>query len=92
MLTDQFGNFYIKINAAKQVLQISYGSYKTDTVNISANNNVHIELQPDVINLKDIIIVQNNGQQKLNALAKIDLDLKPVKNARELLRIVPGFK
>src|SRR5689334_14603491 len=85
-LTDQFGNFSIKINADNPVLQISYIGYKTDTINVSAGNNLYVELQPDVINLKDIIIVQNSGQQKFNTLAKINLDLKPVKNTQELLR------
>ena len=90
-LTDQFGNFSIKINPDEPVLQISYVGYKTDTINVSASNNLHVKLQPDIINLKDIIIVQNNGQQKFSTLAKIDLDLKPVKNTQELLRIVPGL-
>jgi hypothetical protein len=90
-LTDQFGNFSIKINRDYRVLQISYVGYKTDTVDASANSNLLIELQPVTINLKDIIIVQNSGQQKFNTLAKIDLDLNPVKNTQELLRIVPGL-
>jgi outer membrane cobalamin receptor len=44
-----------------------------------------------VVNLKDIIITQNSAQQKFAALARVDLDLKPVRNTQELIRLVPGL-
>jgi outer membrane cobalamin receptor len=44
-----------------------------------------------VVTLKDIIITQNSAQQKFAALARVDLDLKPVRNTQELIRLVPGL-
>jgi len=90
-LSDNNGNFSLRLNIKNAVVTASFIGYKQDTVFLKEQNNVRIELEPDVVNLKDIIIVQNNGQQKFSTLAKIDLDLKPVKNTQELLRIVPGL-
>ena len=42
------------------------------------------------VSLKDITINSKNFG-KLNTISKIDLQLKPVNNSQELLRIVPGL-
>ncbi len=91
-LTDQYGNFLIKLkNALETNLLISYIGYKAATANPSVKNILKIELQPDRINLKDVVILHRNTFSKFNTLAKIDLDLKPVRNTQELLRLVPGL-
>jgi CarboxypepD_reg-like domain len=90
-LADNNGNFSLKLNTKNAIITASFIGYKTENIFVANQNNVRIELHPDVVNLKDIIIVQNNGQQNFSTVAKIDLDLKPVKNTQELLRIVPGL-
>jgi hypothetical protein len=90
-ITDHLGNFYLKVNSNNPQLTISFIGYKTNTVLVNAGDEIHIELLPDVVNLKDLVITQNMGQQKFSALAKIDLDLKPVRNTQELMRLVPGL-
>lgn len=90
-LTDHYGNFSIKVNNDNATIIASYIGYKSTIINVAGKKNINIELQPDVINLKDVIITQSSGQQKFSTLAKVDLDLKPVKNTQELLRIVPGL-
>jgi outer membrane cobalamin receptor len=52
---------------------------------------VNIALQPDVTNLQDVVVLQTNNQARFSTLTKIDLDLKPVRNTQELLRLVPGL-
>ncbi len=89
--TDQYGNFSIKVSDDNASLIASSIGYKIDSVNLSGKKSILIELQADVVNLKDIIITQNSGQQKFTALAKVDLDLKPVRNTQELMRLVPGL-
>ncbi|MFT3934610.1 MAG: TonB-dependent receptor [Chitinophagaceae bacterium] len=92
-LTDQYGNFLLQINNTKeQVLTASFVGYKTATVTISANEKtIRIALQPDAVKLKDVVVLQSNQASKFSTLAKIDLDLKPVRNTQELLRVVPGL-
>jgi outer membrane cobalamin receptor len=90
-LSDHNGNFTIKLTTANAKLTASFIGYKVGAVLTAGRKNITIELQPAVINLSDVVLTQTSGQQKFVTLAKVDLDLKPVKNTQELLRIVPGL-
>lgn len=90
-LTDHYGNFSIKADVQTPVLLATYIGYKFSRINIAGQKEIRIEMQPDVVNLKDIVITQSAGQSHFSNIAKIDLDLKPVKNSQELMRIVPGL-
>ena len=48
------------------------------------------KLQSDALNLKDVTL-QVVSSTMLRSISKIDLDLNPVRNTQELLRIVPGL-
>ncbi len=90
-ITDANGNFSLQINESdKNIVAYSIG-YKPMTVSITGNNNLKIELQPDAIKLQDVVVLTANTQTKFASLAKIDLDLKPVRNTQELMRVVPGL-
>jgi hypothetical protein len=91
VLTDHYGNFLIRTNLDKKVLRVSYIGYKRVNIDVTNKSYIKIELIPDVVTLKDIFLAQGSGQQKFNSLAKVDLDLKPVRNTQELLRLVPGL-
>jgi outer membrane cobalamin receptor len=86
-ITDPNGNFIIK--SGTQLL-ISYIGYKTINYSVVSNEQNIIALQKEVLNLKDITL-QSNAATKFSTVTKIDLDLKPVKNTQELLRLVPGL-
>lgn len=90
-LTDNAGNFVLQSNEDSVSLFISFIGYKMQAVKLPVKQNLKVEMQSDELNLKDIIISQNSGYQKFSSIAKIDLDLKPVKNTQELLRLVPGL-
>ena len=90
-LTDQYGHFSIQVGENRKSINIVYVGYKAATVNIDNLKELKIELQPDIINLKDVVVQQSNPVSKFNTLAKIDLDLKPVRNTQELMRVVPGL-
>lgn len=47
--------------------------------------------QTDVIELKDVLILSNSNISKFSTLARFDINLKPVRNTQELLRLVPGL-
>ncbi len=91
-LSDQYGNFSTKIKNDTIVnLVVSYIGYKVDTITSTTKDVIKIELQPGLVNLKDVVVLQKNNLSKFSSLAKIDLDLKPVRNTQELLRLVPGL-
>ena len=88
--TDQYGNFSLNTRKAKLNLSVSYIGYKAVTVSAEGNKDIKIEMNPDAISLKDIVL-SSNSATKFSTIAKIDLDLKPVRNTQELLRLVSGL-
>lgn len=91
-LTDQYGNFTIKVDKEGEInIAVSYIGYKADTLLGDTKEMLKVELQQDVISLKDVVVLQSNSLSKFSTLTKIDLDLKPVRNTQELLRLVPGL-
>lgn len=91
-ITDHYGNFSLKVNSREALLVTTFIGYRSDTSLCAGNKEMLIELQHGAVDLKDVVISQNaTGQQKFAALAKVDLDLKPVRNTQELMRLVPGL-
>lgn len=90
-MTDQYGNFLLKITKQHPVISVTYAGYKSIFITPSEIEHNKIELHHDVVNLSDVVVLQNNVRTRFNTLAKIDLDLKPVKNTQELMRLVPGL-
>lgn len=89
-ITDENGNFVIKAASQTIDISVSHIGYKPYNGSGAVQNELLIEMHPDVLRLDDIK-VQSAGVAKFSTLAKIDLALKPVKNTQELLRIVPGL-
>ncbi len=89
--TDKFGRFQVTVKTNNTPIIISLVGYQSFIIPANSTN-IKVELQPVVVNLKDINISNNTStKNKFNSIAKIDLDLKPVKNTQELMRIVPGL-
>lgn len=85
--TDKNGNFMLQ--ASGKVI-ISCIGYKTDTFLLVKNEANILSLQTDLVNLQSIVL-ESHEASKFNTISKIDLNLKPVKNTQELLRLVPGL-
>lgn len=90
-VTDHYGNFTLNINSDSATVIASFIGYAAQIHTVKASLGIIIALKPADLTLKDAVIVQSSSQQKFNTLAKIDLDLKPLKNTQELMRIVPGL-
>ncbi len=90
-LTDQDGNFLIRVSNSNSTLVASFIGFQSLSINVGAQKNIRLEMQPGSVNLKDVIIDNKSVQQKFSTLAKVDLDLHPVRNTQELMRIVPGL-
>ncbi|MBS1597843.1 MAG: carboxypeptidase-like regulatory domain-containing protein [Bacteroidetes bacterium] len=90
-ITDQYGNFSLRLNEENSSLIISYIGYKPATIDVKKNQNVLATLEHDIISMKDVVVISNSNSPKFSTLGKIDLDLKPVRNTQELMRVVPGL-
>ncbi|MEP7375421.1 MAG: TonB-dependent receptor [Chitinophagaceae bacterium] len=90
-VTDQDGNFLIRVSKADSKLIVSFIGFQTTSIDVAGQKNMRIEMQPGVINLEAVVIDNRSVQQKFATLAKVDLDLHPVRNTQELMRIVPGL-
>lgn len=89
-LTDENGNFSLKILSNEGAISVSHIGYKIFSTTADNTQPMVIALQPDAIKLEDIKL-QAGSSNKFSTLTKVDLALNPVKNTQELLRIVPGL-
>ena len=90
-LTDEYGSFILITSNLKVNLIASYVGYKSVAISIENNSDVKIEMEPDAIKLKNIVVLSSINLSKFSTLSKVDLDLQPVRNTQELLRLVPGL-
>ena len=91
MLTDVYGNFSFKADTSIVTLLVSCISHELLKISLSTGKEAMIELQPAAVSLKDVVILSSGHSTVFSTLSKIDLDLKPVRNTQELLRLVPGL-
>lgn len=91
VVTDQYGNFSIPARSDRLSLVVSFVGYKSVSVKVTAAGSTTVELQPDVANLKDVIVLHSASTTRFASLSRIDLDLHPVRNTQELMRLVPGL-
>ena len=91
VLSNQYGNFSVKATNATSTLVVSFVGYKSVTIPVLNEKNIVVALQPDAIKLQDIVVLQASKQTNFASLIKVDLNLKPVSNTQELMRMVPGL-
>lgn len=90
-LTDQYGNFSLKLDKEDASIIVTYVGYKPATIAVQKNKALLALLEHDAISMKDVVVLSNSNAPKFSTLGKIDLDLKPVRNTQELMRVVPGL-
>ncbi len=90
-ISDQDGNFKITFKGDSASLLISCLGYQSVNLKAYSGKKITVFLQPGIINLKEVLVLQSKAGSNFSSLAKIDLEIKPVNNAQELLRAVPGL-
>ncbi len=90
LLSDERGIFVFSSNQEKDSIEISSIGYEKKKVEVLANQETNIALEPKAVSLTEVIISSSNFI-KYNTITKVDLKLKPVVSSQELLRIVPGL-
>ena len=89
-ITDQQGFFSLRSEATDATIIISSNGYASAKLH-STSVGAEILLQPAPVQLKDVLVIHRNLPASFQSLARNDLELRPVKNTQELMRIVPGL-
>ncbi len=88
--TDEFGYFTLDEVAEGDSLMVSYLGYKSATAVIEdTEREMLIQLLERSFNLDEIVI--RPSVKALNVITGIDLQVRPVSSAQEVLRTVPGL-
>lgn len=92
IITDKEGNFSIVLPDESTTAFISSIGYSSKNITLfKAELNI-ISLQRGAVSLKEITLVSSgNSNSIFKTISKIDLDIRPVKNSQELMRLVPGL-
>ncbi|RTL59275.1 MAG: TonB-dependent receptor [Sphingobacteriales bacterium] len=92
IITDKEGNFSIVLPDESATAFISSIGYSSKNITLfKAELNI-ISLQRGAVSLKEITLVSSgNSNSIFKTISKIDLDIRPVKNSQELMRLVPGL-
>ena len=93
--TDLFGQFVFPgIAPGEYELVVSHIGYKTEIINVAVKprleSRVQVNLRKDNLNLAEVRVNSRRGSA-LNTLGAVDILLRPVNTAQDMLRIVPGL-
>ncbi|MBX7047204.1 MAG: TonB-dependent receptor [Ignavibacteria bacterium] len=93
--SDVTGSFsFTGLNDGKYELTVTYIGYKTQKISIEIIDKVSayqdIYLEDNYLTISEIEVSENREYGKTN-YSGLDLKLRPVNNAQDLLRIVPGL-
>jgi hypothetical protein len=83
------GGFTIQLQN-DQTISISAIGYGIQMIPINLSQK-NIALQPTTFNLKELVIAGKANTAISNTISKIDLNIRPVNSAQEMLRYVPGL-
>jgi len=92
ILTDKDGKFVFNSPASIDTLVISFIGYAPLTVKAAIGHDLLMELEKSQIDLKEVVITSHtNNLTTSRTLTSIDLNMRPLKSAQDLLRLVPGL-
>ena len=90
-ITDKEGNFTLKNIHSKDSVAVYFIGYQSQKIKVITDN-VVIELEKGLIDLKTVIITNHsNNLISSKTLSSLDLNMQPVKSAQDMLRLVPGL-
>ncbi|MBX2841849.1 MAG: TonB-dependent receptor plug domain-containing protein [Flammeovirgaceae bacterium] len=91
-VTDPFGYFSLVPLKDEFLLEVSHIGFKTRLIPINSRTHEGFELTlvEGELELEEVSISANK-ERKVNLISAINLKLRPVNNAQELLRTIPGL-
>lgn len=81
------------LSTGTSTFQFSGTGYETKTISITpgeSTSEIEIGLDATMITIEEIV-VEGNALHKKNVIGSLDLQLRPVQNSQEILRMVPGL-
>ncbi|GGB21209.1 TonB-dependent receptor [Puia dinghuensis] len=90
-VSDRLGNFELTIASPTDSLQITYIGYRAQTVAVPRSGNLLVALDQGAVDLKAVTIVPVSNNASFHTISGIDLRLRPLNSAQDLLRLVPGL-
>src|ERR1700730_2658728 len=92
VLSDDHGNFKIKFTKDSGLLHVSMIGYKSRSIEIpNRPSSPLIKLERGPVDLKEIIISPQTNNASFHTISSIDLNMRPVNSAQDLMRLVPGL-
>jgi outer membrane receptor protein involved in Fe transport len=93
--TNEAGYFYLKnVEAGQYKIAVSFLGYRNHSEEITilkeGKINLNIELEASTMLLEEVAITSPNAH-KQQIINKIDINLRPLSNSQEILRMVPGL-
>jgi outer membrane receptor protein involved in Fe transport len=93
-VTNETGVYEIKnIIAGNYVLEVSHLGYQSKLINVSVSGNLmslDFRLSPKSIDLKEVVVSSKTAHDQ-QLISNLDINLRPINNSQEILRIVPGL-
>src|SRR5882757_3301875 len=90
--TDNQGNFELSLSKKTDSVYISYIGYRTQAVVTGGRSQtIHIALERGPVDLRAVTITPLSNNSSFHTISAIDLNLRPVNSAQDLMRLVPGL-
>jgi len=91
-ITDEKGNFQMTVPRDSGTLYISSIGYRSASYPLGKNNSpLRVALEKGPVDLKEVIITPQPNQASFHTISRIDLSMRPVNSAQDLMRLVPGL-
>jgi hypothetical protein len=90
--SDKEGYFQLSVPAANDSIFISIIGYRSQTIAISeVKSSLNIQMQRGLVDLKSVTITAESNNASFHTLSAIDLHIRPINSAQDLMRLVPGL-
>jgi hypothetical protein len=90
--SNQRGYFQLALPKGKTAIFISLIGYRSQTVDLVKNSgSLVVKLERGPVNLESVTITPQTNSASFHNLIAIDLHIRPINSAQDLMRLVPGL-
>ena len=91
-ITDQQGNFELRVEATVDSLRISFVGYQSRTIGIIKADSFHlVEMKHGEVDLKSVTVQALPNNASFSTISNIDINMHALNSAQDLMRLVPGL-
>ena len=92
VISDKEGYFQLTIQASSDSLHISIIGYRPLTLAVSKSKKpLLIQMDRGSVDLESVTIIPQSNNATFQTLSAIDLHIRPINSAQDLMRLVPGL-